>query len=475
MTHIYRVPAVGTDDLVGGPDGTPISPDADIPLPASVENVASKFAAGAIPDATGATADDVPIADGSDGYAWGPQSGGGFTPSNPLAAFVPTRTTVNVKLAPYSAKGDGKVVFDGAMSNGSPDLACATSTPFSGSAATVGNPILVVNGAGAGVHLLTTIASITNTGHAVLAANCTNSSGVTGVGVLFGTADDTALGAAYAAVGVNGDVVIPDGIYVLAGQVLSASNHQLPISGAGVYGCVRTITSAKTYLSFGGASRDGAVILSLYNATPPAGSAVIGCEDVETTLNFTGALTVLHPPNPKLSGFDFHRLWHVDFEHLASEIAIDDLTNIPQPTNITAGFIGPGVTSGYLHGRRFEAIGHYVGELLGEGCIIDWGAAWGCYVGRALRGANHSNRETFCSIWHCKYSFAYVDLTTGIEDFPETPPEGSGYFLDVDTYDLEVETGVTELSWSANPIDVNDPTNQLRLTIGSVSTTFSTE
>jgi len=78
--------------------------------------------------------------------------------------------------------GDGIVVTDGAMTSGSPNLACHTSTPFAAPVA-VGSTVIVLTGGPApaynttgnaparAVPLVATIASITDTGDAVLSAN----------------------------------------------------------------------------------------------------------------------------------------------------------------------------------------------------------------------------------------------------------------------------------------------------------------
>jgi hypothetical protein len=80
-------------------------------------------------------------------------------------------------LATYKVQADpalyiglvGASVSDGAMTSGSPNLACATSTPFT--AGDVGRAI-IVRGAGAGSgDLVTTILTFTDSGHVVLAAN----------------------------------------------------------------------------------------------------------------------------------------------------------------------------------------------------------------------------------------------------------------------------------------------------------------
>lgn len=150
-------------------------------------------------------------------------------------------------VAAYGAKGNGVMVIDGAMSASSPNLACATSVPFT--AGSVGD-VIVVMGAGvsdfgsstnAGRPLVTTIKTFTNSGHVVLNASSTNA--CSGAGVVFG-ADDTAavqsaINAAYAYAAANGGYaeVLFDPVYyiiagapVIGGATLGNSQITLPVN-----------------------------------------------------------------------------------------------------------------------------------------------------------------------------------------------------------------------------------------------------
>jgi hypothetical protein len=94
-------------------------------------------------------------------------------------------------VASYGAKGDGKMVTDGAMTAGSAVLACTTSMPFAAGDAGPTPKYAMVKGAGAAgvTTLIAQIASFTDSGHVVLAA--TASTTITGATVIFGS-DDTA-------------------------------------------------------------------------------------------------------------------------------------------------------------------------------------------------------------------------------------------------------------------------------------------
>ena len=89
----------------------------------------------------------------------------------------------------YGAKGDGKLVSDGAITTGTNTLTCATSTPFT--AADVGKHILVWAAATSTTWLATTIATYVSASQVTLAANATNT--VTASGVAYGTDDSAAI------------------------------------------------------------------------------------------------------------------------------------------------------------------------------------------------------------------------------------------------------------------------------------------
>lgn len=87
----------------------------------------------------------------------------------------------------YGAKGNGIVVSDATMGAASHNLACTTSTPFS--AGDVGKQVTVMNAGASGYPLVTTIATVVDSGHVTLTGASTGA--VTAVGCIFGT-DDTA-------------------------------------------------------------------------------------------------------------------------------------------------------------------------------------------------------------------------------------------------------------------------------------------
>lgn len=143
----------------------------------------------------------------------------------------------------FGAKGNGKLVNDATMASGSPNLACATSTPFTSTAVDSGKHILVSTAAGAYAHVHLTISTVTDTGHAVLSGNATaNTGGTPGSIAYFGTDDTAAIQSAinaavayaqahngYAEVLFGNKIYIIAGAFILGGATLGNFQIQLPI------------------------------------------------------------------------------------------------------------------------------------------------------------------------------------------------------------------------------------------------------
>lgn len=125
----------------------------------------------------------------------------------------------------YGAKGDGQIVTDGAMTSGSPILACTTSLKFLPE--DVGK-LVMVKGAGSAAATchIALIQSVTNSGHVVLSANASTS--ISGAMVLWATDDTVAFQAAI-------DAAVAYGLahsYNAVVQIPAASGRFYGIGGA---------------------------------------------------------------------------------------------------------------------------------------------------------------------------------------------------------------------------------------------------
>lgn len=172
----------------------------------------------------GAANGDVLTSDASGNATWQPPAS-----STPAYAFP---------VSSYGAKGDGKMVTDGAMTSGSAALACITSTPFA--AGDVGKAIMVKGAGPTGITtLVTTVSGFTDSGHLTLAA--TASTTISGATVMWATDDTAAFQAAVNAAttyaqahGGYAEVVVPPAanrFYGIAGALshANAGNAQITL------------------------------------------------------------------------------------------------------------------------------------------------------------------------------------------------------------------------------------------------------
>lgn len=213
------------------------------------------------------SAGQVPTATGSSAATW----------QSPASVYQPWQFHVG-DLA-YGAKGNGQLVADGAMSSSSnpTHLACATSTPFGSAQAGMA---VHVGGAGGGTYtpLCTTISTVTDSGHVVLAASATStvSSGI----VYFGTDDTAAIQSAVnAAVSYAqahdgyAEVIFDPLIYIIGGApVIGGSTH----GNAQITLPVIATTAEKVTLVFRG-TQDQAALNHWQQTIPQANGTVLAC------------------------------------------------------------------------------------------------------------------------------------------------------------------------------------------------------
>lgn len=205
----------------------------------------------------------------------------------------------------YGAKGDGKVVADGAMASGSATLTSATA---GFTAADVGKAISVKGAAGTGVTtLVTTISAYVSATQVTLAASNASGGTVSGAIVIWGTDDTSAIQAAvdaaeaYLAGGrAYAQVYFPPRApYIVAGALNTSKSG----NGQIVFGVCST-TATKKILEFRGAT-DGAAAVRHWQQTVPqyAGSCIISLGVFASTaaqissINAAGNPGVISGPN----------------------------------------------------------------------------------------------------------------------------------------------------------------------------------
>lgn len=226
---------------------------------------------GAPTSGTWATGDTV---QDSAGALWLCATGG--TPGTWVGGAVSSPWVFDVTASAYGAKGDGKVVADGAMTSGSTTLTSATAGFTAGD---VGKAISVKGAAVSGVTtLVTTIAAYVSATQVTLSAANASGGAVSGAIVIWGTDDTAAIQAAtnaaeaYLAAGnAYAQVFFPPRAYIVAGALNTSKSGNGQIA-FGVY----PTTANKKILEFRGQG-DGAAATRHWEQTVPqyAGSCLI--------------------------------------------------------------------------------------------------------------------------------------------------------------------------------------------------------
>jgi hypothetical protein len=288
----------------------------------------------------------------------------------------------------YGAKGDGIVVTDAVMTSGSPNLACATSTPFA--SGDTGKHVLVSTAAGAYAHLHSTISTFTNSGHVVLANNATaNTGGSGGFGAImyYGTDDTAAIqscinAAVTYAQANNGyaEVIFSDKIYIVAGAftvggaTLGNFQIQLPIISAA--------TGVQVVLALKG-PRETAPLMHWLQTTPSYSGAILASVRTDGTNDGTygpacvvggpystyggepgtysnavirvQGLGVLTPYNATMSGIDTFGMLEADMTGVsAMTAAVVPSSSAPVPSLSTPG----NISNQYTYGLRWPSAGN---------------------------------------------------------------------------------------------------------------------
>ena len=320
----------------------------------------------------------------------------------------------------YGARGDGRLVADGAMTSGSAVLTCATSAPFVST--DTGKHVLVWGAGGSHLWLFTTILSVTSSSRVTLSA--TAAAAVTGAGVIFGTDDTAAIqaavnaAAAYAQAG-NGkasEVLFSDAVYCVAAAATTASSGNaqitLPVVDATVGAKIRlTLTGAgsggeihwtqpqpvQSGTILLGMRRDGALDNS-NGPTSVIGGPVNGYGGSNGTysnvLLTVDGIGIMYPPEggtpTPYAGMDLFGIAAAD---------VRDFSYLPVATVIASTSWpyldgGPLATPAFTVGLRMPATGNLATSDIGT--VNTWGAQYG------LIGADHLTVFELKTFW-CTY------------------------------------------------------------------------
>lgn len=326
---------------------------------------------------------------------------------------------VNIK--DYGAKVDGVMVTDAAITSGQNTLACTTSTPFTSTAVDGGKTVHIRGAGAAGADLITTISTVTDSGHAVLAANAGTT--VSGALATFGSDDTTAVRTALTAVVTAGGGTLyhPGGICILAGAPQTGT-----VSGYG-YSGVLTIP-ART-------RNAGPAMIRLLGPTPPA-QFFYGSYNSQVIAPQGGA-AVFHVPAtsgnaldciPNASGDSLglvYTSWSVSSENLiwrlpnnpqagglklaaCSDASIvrtsitvhTEAAALANPTgSAVALYLPPMFNNGLTEARNVDIYGFAKGLIHAEHTILDNVYIVGCGVGLIPAAATSSHLSYWQSIY----------------------------------------------------------------------------
>jgi hypothetical protein len=348
----------------------------------------------------------------------------------------------------YGAKGDGKVIVDGAISSGQAILT-SPSNPFVSS--DVGKYILV---AGAGTNgrqtLVTTIASYQSTGQVTLSANAVTT--VSGAWCVYGTDDTAAINSAISAAYTwwqnnsyqQPEIIMP-AIYMIAGATTKGGatkgNAQIPLpvpamsgpkfeprltaspySPSTVYGLNATpfITGGTLVCARTDGTNDAtygpASVIGSWTNQQGAGVGVMG--NIRPVID---GLTVVLSYGTTYCGVDLYGCTGADLD--LSVVAWGTPTQMANPNQ--GDFVGKtwtfglrtpvGANDGNIRIRNYAFSGMMQGVMLGEHVAVD--SLIGFYSYYGIMGyvdghgspMTHSSHISYACIEACYYQLAYTD------------------------------------------------------------------
>jgi hypothetical protein len=321
-----------------------------------------------------------------------------------------------VTAAPYSATGNVKVVYDGAMTSASAVLASATANFVS---ADVGKAAIVKGAAtqATGTSLVSTIASVQSTTQVTL--NNSASATVTGAQVVYGT-DDTAavqsaINAAFAYASANNgyaEVVFPPRWYMIAGPLVTGGttlgNAQLTLPANGTP-ATQNPAPPKITLAFLGTQNAAAVRYwdqqqPAFNASALVSAGVFtSSANQVTSINNNGNPAVLGGPTGKggygTSGQVFSNM-------MLSIRGLSILTTHSQNAFTYGALHAGGLANCNLENFSYGTLGTvFAGDFTGS--AFGTGLSIGVFM-----PANGNNDNCYCSNVFCQGGYTYGFFAT---------------------------------------------------------------
>lgn len=418
-------------------------------------------------------------------------------------AWKPVAGDVHVR--DFDARGDGRYVFDGAMTSGSATLTCAASAPFT--ADDVGKVVLV-NDADHPDALSSTIAAFVSASVVTLADAATET--VSAMLVCFGTDDTAAIQAASdAAAAANTTADFDAAVYCVAGPCVTSrqGNAQITLPN---YVYADGEPDAKVgYLGWHGPTKQGfatdngmpyppvsgTIIQSFlvgqsYDADAGIPSVVGGptAEQIGDNSSFSNmtfavdGVCVRTPHNPSLANVDLEMIGRLVAPDLRCDttagffghVSVDsynDNTDAPSHESGAALLMPANNNLNTSHIQRLAiAGGHFAGLVIGEHANVDQLQIFAAAIPLAVRVLGdgydtqwvHGARFGYVSVEGCPYGISGWRADTGLAGIPHASDD----LCTIDIQMLDIENHPAVSTWRDPVNQISDPNNALRGRIG---------
>lgn len=408
-----------------------------IPTPEYKLDIAGDLRIQTIDDGTEGV-DSILVSDGGVVKKISPSGGGGGS-VNVYAPLVKSNDSISQRfnVNSYGATGNGVALYSVAMTSSDATLTSAEANFVSGD---IGKTIVVVGASSSNQDLITTIASINSTTSVELSVPAATT--VSGQLAVYGEDQTTFIQAAINACNSagGGKVIIPNGIYVIAGALQTSVGGLNMNSQIYIPAPPSAIDSNRThiiiegeappnYLQYNGLSSDNAntfkgTILVSISQSGGNGAAVIGTRGENTVwgdFNYTyltvNNLTIKVLPNPAGDGV---RMGGISYRYGASltvdQVLVNSMGNpslgvMPSSSGVIGGIETPENNSeprNYITNSMVSGFPN--GFILGEHVTIIESQAQVCYNGFRLKDGYHKSTGIRLGSFWCKNNI-YVAAT----------------------------------------------------------------
>lgn len=312
-------------------------------------------------------------------------------------------TSIVFNVKSYGAKGNGKTLYDGAITSGTPDFTSATASFTSSD---VGKVITIIGAGGTNIDLTTTISAYVSATAVTLANNA--SATVSSAGFTYGTDDTSAIqstvDAIYASTNQSGIAFFPQGIYIVNGAFTSSNNSQIGLptvldsTSKGQQPLIKFLgVLDHKSTSYARIPTNGTIIYSTRQGS--SGNSVISGKNVSSSGSFTHVQFEIENilfrtvQNPVHSVLNLAFVNGAKGKNILCDTAGLNSADIPQPTSSTSYcLIPPGDLNNQISAwDSVRSRGFYNGIGIGEHMKL-YGDSWVLYAvnGLVLQTMTHA-------------------------------------------------------------------------------------